>query len=413
MPAKAGALPPARPAMRRSDVPPPEAAGGAAGVVRRLWPAGTLAERLLIGEAPVALTFNGTSHAVMMATPVDLADFATGFALAEGIVPDAGALESLEVLPAAALGGGAGFEVRMWIGEAAMERLRARRRALAGPSGCGLCGLESLDAALPAIAPVTARATFSVAQVMAAVAGLQPAQRLGQATRAAHAAGFWRPGSGLVALREDVGRHNALDKLAGALARAGEDAGDGIVVLTSRVSIELVQKAARLGAPVLAAVSAPTALAVQAAQAAGLTLAGIVRADGCEIFTHPARLGLDEPERRAMREREAMSEREAGGDTGGGDTGSGHAGGGHAGGGHAAAGTARLVRMANQIAQFFAAQHPGPPGEAAAAAAVADHLTSFWEPRMRRGILAYVAAGGTGLSPVAAAAVARLAVPAA
>lgn len=114
-----------------------------------------------------------------------------------------------------------------------------------------------------------------------------------------------------------------------------------------------------------------------------------------------------------MREREAMSEREAGGDTGGGDTGSGHAGGGHGGGGHGAAGTARLVRMANQIAQFFAAQHPGPQGEAAAAAAVADHLTSFWEPRMRRGILAYVAAGGTGLSPVAAAAVARLAVPAA
>lgn len=262
-------------------------------VSRRAWPSGAVESRDLIAEVPVALTFNGSTHAVMMATPADLGDFAVGFALSEGIVARAVDLLSVEVLPAATLGGGSGFEARMWVGETAMERLRARRRALAGPSGCGLCGVESLEAALPPVPVVRSHARFAMDDVMAAMSSLWPAQRLGRQTRAAHAAGLWTRTDGLVALREDVGRHNALDKLAGTLALSGIDASEAILVLTSRISVELVQKAARLGVPVLAAVSAPTTLAVATAAAAGLTLVGVARADGCEIFTHAGRLGVD------------------------------------------------------------------------------------------------------------------------
>jgi FdhD protein len=155
-----------------------------------------------------------------------------------------------------------------------------------------MCGLESLAAAMRPIPAVPASGTvFTPADIMAAVDSIGPAQTLGRATRAVHAAGFWRTGRGLLALREDVGRHNALDKLGGALARAGEPAAGGILVLTSRLSIELIQKAARMGAGVIAGVSAPTALGVRAAQAAGMTLVGIARADGFEVFCGQERIG--------------------------------------------------------------------------------------------------------------------------
>jgi FdhD protein len=153
-----------------------------------------------------------------------------------------------------------------------------------------MCGLESLAEALRPVPAAPPGAVFSPEQVLAAVASLGPAQVLNQATRAVHAAGFWRAGAGLAALREDVGRHNALDKLYGALALNGIAASDGVVVLTSRISIELVQKAARMGAAVVAAVSAPTALAVRAAEAAGITLVGVARGDGFEVFCGRERL---------------------------------------------------------------------------------------------------------------------------
>lgn len=240
--------------------------------------------RMLAEETPVALTYNRVTHAVMLATPADLLDFAVGFSLSERIVDRAAEIEELELVTVQS-----GVECRMWIATELMERLDRRRRALAGPTGCGLCGLDSLAQAVRPPPLVRAEAMFGAAEVAAAMQALRGGQALGQRTRAVHAAGLWtRDGAALV--REDVGRHNALDKLAGAVARAGVNAAAGIVAMTSRVSIELIQKAAIMGSPVLAAVSAPTALAVRTAEAAGITLVGIARDDGFEVFTRPDRI---------------------------------------------------------------------------------------------------------------------------
>ncbi len=251
-------------------------------MARIAWRAGEphAGTRTLAEETAVALTYNRVTHAVMMASPADLQDFATGFSLSEGIVPAPSDIEDFSVVVAEG-----GIELRMWIATAHMTALETRRRRLAGATGCGMCGLESLEEALRPVPPVPAGRVFTAAQLARAAASLPAAQPLNQATRAVHAAGFWTPEAGLLAIREDVGRHNALDKLGGALARAGARAEDGIVLLTSRISIELVQKAARMGAPLLVAVSAPTALAVRAAEAAGMTLVGVARDDGFEVFT--------------------------------------------------------------------------------------------------------------------------------
>ncbi len=241
--------------------------------------------RALAEETAVALTYNRVTHAVMMATPLDLRDFAVGFSLSEGIVPAPGAIEDYAEIAAEG-----GLELRLWIAPDLMASLEKRRRRLAGATGCGMCGLESLAEALRPVPPAPPGRLFAPDAVLAAVASLGPAQVLNAATRAVHAAGFWTPESGLVALREDVGRHNALDKLYGALAVAEVAPADGIVVLTSRLSIELVQKAARMRAAVVVAVSAPTALAVRQAAAAGLTLVGVARPDGFEVFTGASRI---------------------------------------------------------------------------------------------------------------------------
>lgn len=243
--------------------------------------------RTIPEETPIALTYNRSTYAVMLASPTDLEDFAVGFSLTEGIVQRAEEIEDFTVVAV-----DQGIEARMWLTPEAAARADARRRRIAGPSGCGLCGIESLEAAVRTSPAVASTVVFDSDMIALAMAALPAAQALNRQTHAVHGAAFWHPAQGLVALREDVGRHNALDKLAGALARQGISATDGLLLLSSRVSVELVQKAAMLGAPVLVAVSAPTALAVRLAETAGITLIGIARADGCEIFTHTQRIAL-------------------------------------------------------------------------------------------------------------------------
>jgi len=267
---------------RPADTPPPWSVTATPLVWRGQWHQGA---RALPEETAIALSYNRVTHAVMMATPADLHDFAVGFSLAECIVTDVADIEEFAVV---AVEGG--IELRMWIAPRLMAALETRRRRLAGATGCGMCGLESLAEAMRPVPSAPPGSTFTPHQIMQAAASLAPAQTLGRLTRAVHAAGFWHPTQGLVAAREDVGRHNALDKLHGALALTGVPAADGILVLTSRVSIELIQKAARLGAAILVAVSAPTALAVRVAEQAGITLVGVARQDGFEVFCGAARI---------------------------------------------------------------------------------------------------------------------------
>ena len=238
-------------------------------------------------ETAIAFVYDGGSEAVMMATPADLEDMAYGFSLNEGLIGQIGDVQRLEIAQAEL-----GIELRLWLKPGLSDKLIARRRHRAGPTGCGLCGVESLAEAMPTIKPVQSDIQIDAADLMAAMDAMSEGQTLNQLTHAVHAAGFYLPGQGVVLVREDVGRHNALDKLAGAMARQGFSAKDGAVLMTSRLSVELVQKAAAMGAGLLAAVSAPTALAIRTAEAAGMTLAGIVRKDGLEIFTHPDRIPM-------------------------------------------------------------------------------------------------------------------------
>lgn len=239
-------------------------------------------ERVLPEEVAVALSFNGTTQAVMMATPADLEDFGVGFALTEGIAgPEEILSVEVETLPR-------GSDVQVWLKPEAEARLAMRRRTMSGPVGCGLCGIDSIDQALREV-PVVEPSAFRMtpAQVLQAVAALPGEQRLHDATRAVHGAAFWN-GRVLLA-REDVGRHNALDKLVGGMLRQGIGP-EGAVVLTSRVSTDMVQKVAMLGAPMIIAVSAPTVEAVELAERAGITLVALARGDRFEVFSHTDRL---------------------------------------------------------------------------------------------------------------------------
>jgi len=240
----------------------------------------------LAEEVPVALVFNGISHAVMLASPCDLEDFALGFGLTEGLLADRAELYGIDICAAPG-----GIELRLDVAAACEWRLKERRRTLAGRTGCGLCGTDSLDQVRRALPRPPARG-HSVQALGRAQRELQGTQALQRLTGATHAAAWCSPDGAVQLAREDVGRHNALDKLAGALARAGVDAGEGFICITSRASFEMVQKAAMAGIGTLAAVSAPTALAVQTAQACGVALAGFVRGDDLVAYTFPERLGL-------------------------------------------------------------------------------------------------------------------------
>lgn len=244
-------------------------------------------QRRVPEETAIAIVHDASTTAVMMATPADLEDFAVGFSLSEGAIERLQDIRDIEIVVQ-----DLGVEVRLWLTAERAAPLANRRRRLAGPTGCGLCGIDSLAEAVraPVLVPRGALRVDADA-LLAAMDALSDAQPLGRETRAMHAAGFWTPAAGLLAVREDVGRHNALDKLIGARLRANAtDAGTGVVLLTSRVSVEMVQKAAVLGAPILCAVSAPTALAIRTAEQAGITLVAVARSDGFEVFTHPERI---------------------------------------------------------------------------------------------------------------------------
>lgn len=332
----------------------------------------TEAVRSVPEETPVALSYAGTTHAVMMASPADFDDFALGFSLTEGIIAGPDEIASVIVEDA-----GAGIDIQIRLKDSAKTRFQARRRRLAGPVGCGLCGIESIDEALRSAANVSAaRLTLGTADITEAVRLLARQQPFHTETGAVHAAGFYIPGQGIVLAREDVGRHNALDKLAGALAKEGIAGSTGAVVVTSRVSVEMVQKTAAIGAPFIVAVSAPTALAIRTADTAGMTLVALVRGDDFDIFTHPERLMIGEA---------TMSEDET----------------------HAPDRHTRLIRMANQIGIFFESKP-----HAEGVVGIAEHINKFWEPRMRRHFFEVVDSGGEGLRPIVLEAAATIRRPA-
>lgn len=248
---------------------------------------GEAVERLrdaIAEEVPVALLYDDRPHVVMMATPRDLADFALGFSLSEAVIADAGELESVEERTLLE-----GIELRLRVPAARAEALETRRRNLTGRTSCGLCGAQALEDAVRQPAPVSGGPVIDAPILRRALADLHERQPLNGATGATHAAAWVHADGAIALLREDVGRHNALDKLIGAMARAGEDVQRGFLVVTSRASYEMVQKAATVGIALIVAISAPTALAIQLAEQTGVTLIGFARRDSHVVYTQPQR----------------------------------------------------------------------------------------------------------------------------
>ena len=241
-------------------------------------------------EIPVALVYNGRPHAVMMATPADYEDFALGFSLSEAIIDQPVQCEKVEKVEALA-----GVELHLAIPASKAALIEQRARELTGRSGCGLCGTPTLDAAVRHPPPVADSATINEDALQCALAALTARQTLSAATGAVHAAAWANSDGEIVLLREDVGRHNALDKLIGAMARAQIDPRGGFAIITSRASFEMVMKAATVGIGFLAAISAPTALAIALARESNVTLIGFARADGYAIYAHAQRLRRVEP----------------------------------------------------------------------------------------------------------------------
>jgi len=243
---------------------------------------------MLVDEVPIALVYNGISHAVMMATPADLEEFALGFSLSEGLIGDAGQCYGIDVER-----GAGGIAVHLEIANGAFMALKARRRSLAGRTGCGLCGVDSLDQVcrtLPALPPAQGFTAAGVRRALAAIGDHQP---LTHRTGAAHAAAWCGMDGALHIVREDVGRHNALDKVIGAMARCRVRPADGFLLITSRVSFEMAQKAAVAGVAALVGMSAPTLAAVDLAGQAGMTLLAFARGNDFVCYTHTDRLDVE------------------------------------------------------------------------------------------------------------------------
>ena len=243
------------------------------------------AEDGVADEVPIALEYNGISHAVMLATPLDLEDFALGFSLTEEIIDSRADVRELDVVA-----GCGGMTVQLEIASSCFARLKDKRRSLAGRTGCGLCGAESLPQAVQRPAPLQTDVRFSAAAVSQAMQALNGRQPLRDATGATHAAGFADAQGQVLLVREDVGRHNALDKLVGAIVSAQLRAQDGFIVITSRASYEMAGKTVRAGSALLAAVSGVTGLAIELAHDAQLSLIGFARGENLSVYTHPERI---------------------------------------------------------------------------------------------------------------------------
>ena len=280
--------------MSTSQRHPPDDEAGAddvhAGFVRRpirRWRAGKVAQLTdaIAEEVPIALVYNDRPHVVMMATPRDLDDFVLGFSLSEAIIGAADELTSIETQTLLE-----GIEVRLRIPEARAEVLESRRRNLTGRTSCGLCGAQALEDAVRQPPAVGAGPGIDAEILQRTLAQLHDRQPLNVATGATHAAAWAHVDGDVALLREDVGRHNALDKLIGAMAKSNERADDGFLVVTSRASYEMVQKSATVGITLLAAISAPTALAIHLAEETGMTLVGFARPEGHVIYANPQRI---------------------------------------------------------------------------------------------------------------------------
>lgn len=250
---------------------------------------GTAQERdeHIVEETPVVLVYNGIPHVVMMATPTDLEDFLLGFSITEELIRTPADLRDIKVVRY-----GQGIEVQTTVPPECEAVVASRSRRLTGRTGCGICGTDSIDAVLKTLHPVARSTPVAPAAIEAALQSLTTQQPLNAAAGTVHAAAWARRDGTVELVREDVGRHNALDKLIGALLKRGVKPQDGFVIVTSRASFEMVQKTTVLGAPLLVAISGPTGLAVRLAEQAGLTLVGFARGDRLTVYTHPERLPL-------------------------------------------------------------------------------------------------------------------------
>lgn len=248
-------------------------------------PVHTRKEDCVAEEVPVVLVYNTIPHVVMLTTPLNLEDFALGFSLTEEIINNPAELQSVRVVQRAK-----GIEVRMSIPEARFDQLHGKGKNMTGRTGCGLCGASTLEQAVRRPRPVGKGLALDASLLCGAMADMHNKQSLNQMTGAVHAAAWLEPGRGVIAVREDVGRHNALDKLIGSLAKAQCNFEGGWLLVTSRASYEMVQKASSVGITLLAAISAPTGLAINLAEECGLTLVGFTRNDNHTVYTHPHRL---------------------------------------------------------------------------------------------------------------------------